>query len=457
MKGNQTSDSNLFGGNQKNAKRECFYLEEVSNYFYEVNFTFSDIKSDIKQLIAKYSAGINLKEFDKTLTSIGQFQYKTIKWDLSNKADYYLAISLASIVSLRKKSIDKEAFRKLIPYEKDILIHFIFDGDQEFDLSKPILHHSPYVFLINYILKDEKQINTLDQFLLHFYKGLETTEWHNSHIGDHPAFFGYWSFSLAAIIQRLDIEDITFADHMFYPRDLQEKELFRTWEDSLRGDAAREKVGTLQDSYNKQNEWLDNYNNSMMNRVIPEKIKEIFKKQEEKLFSQAFLGKLANIGNSESETNKYENPKELRKLLTEFAKEIINSKEKQDEIRDAFSEEVIKEHLKEKLQSSFLGVPKQLQKDIEYYFSQKNAIEDLKAGQIDYEQLGRDILSLDEKYKDDDEEYWDSMEALMKKNNIMPQGISEQKIKDDVKAQIEKSMKKRTGHINFNVSLKDYL
>jgi len=66
----------------------------------------------------------------------------------------------------------------------------------------------------------ERRTASILQFLAKYYDGMQSAYWHGSHLGDNLGYFGYWSFELAAFVQELGIDDRSFTDNPFYPRDL---------------------------------------------------------------------------------------------------------------------------------------------------------------------------------------------------------------------------------------------
>ena len=76
------------------------------------------------------------------------------------------------------------------------------------DLRKAIKIENP--------LEQEKLISHfLKKNFYHKYAG-----WYNSHKGRHATYYGYWSFESAAIVAILDLDDSSFRDNQYYPKDL---------------------------------------------------------------------------------------------------------------------------------------------------------------------------------------------------------------------------------------------
>ncbi|WP_082468447.1 PoNe immunity protein domain-containing protein [Pedobacter sp. R20-19] len=44
--------------------------------------------------------------------------------------------------------------------------------------------------------------------------------WYNSHKSKHDTYFGYWSFETAAVVKIMGLDDASFRDCQYYPKDL---------------------------------------------------------------------------------------------------------------------------------------------------------------------------------------------------------------------------------------------
>ncbi len=53
-----------------------------------------------------------------------------------------------------------------------------------------------------------------------WYPGHKGLYWHENHKSQHDTFFGYWSFESAAVVKIAGIDDSSFRDNMYYPKDL---------------------------------------------------------------------------------------------------------------------------------------------------------------------------------------------------------------------------------------------
>lgn len=53
-----------------------------------------------------------------------------------------------------------------------------------------------------------------------WYNNHKEAGWYNSHISKHNRYYGYWSFETAAVVKILGLDDSSFIDCQYYPKDL---------------------------------------------------------------------------------------------------------------------------------------------------------------------------------------------------------------------------------------------
>ncbi|MBK8927229.1 MAG: DUF1911 domain-containing protein [Crocinitomicaceae bacterium] len=53
-----------------------------------------------------------------------------------------------------------------------------------------------------------------------WYKNHKDAGWYDSHKSKHNTYFGYWSFETAAIVVIKGLDDSSFRDCQYYPKDL---------------------------------------------------------------------------------------------------------------------------------------------------------------------------------------------------------------------------------------------
>jgi hypothetical protein len=111
--------------------------------------------------------------------------------------------------------------------------------------SNVLLHPKAYYSLYASLdVEGEERDRLIDKFLKEYYQNMKETYWDSSHLRK-GGFFGYWIFELAAFVKFLNIDDINFANNIYYPRDLTGQKFFRTWEDSKDGELDRQEYSNL--------------------------------------------------------------------------------------------------------------------------------------------------------------------------------------------------------------------
>ena len=69
----------------------------------------------------------------------------------------------------------------------------------------------------------EQRESLMQQFLQHWYKRMNKTGWHDAHKGpEGGGFDGYWCWEAAGVAYAFGIDDATFRNLPYYPKDLAE-------------------------------------------------------------------------------------------------------------------------------------------------------------------------------------------------------------------------------------------
>ncbi len=67
----------------------------------------------------------------------------------------------------------------------------------------------------------QKRSNILRHYLeKEWYPGHKGVYWYDNHKSKHDIFFGYWSFEAAAVVKIAGIDDSSFRDNQYYPKDM---------------------------------------------------------------------------------------------------------------------------------------------------------------------------------------------------------------------------------------------
>lgn len=208
--------------------------------------------------IARYSRGEAISEletaFPMIVLALSDYQNEegAESFDFQDLDHYVQALWLLSLaILLKTDDTTIHQLLKLINQDgKDGLFERLaaLCVSQRSEITQ-LAHSDPYLPLYEALDKeDPDRTQYIDKFLKQYYRGMKPTYWYDAHKKGTGSFFGYWCFELAAFVQGLNINDISFADNIFYPRDLTGRELLKTWEDSKTGEAARQAYKTLKAS-----------------------------------------------------------------------------------------------------------------------------------------------------------------------------------------------------------------
>lgn len=218
----------------------AFYQEKLKD------FSELSLAQGIKQLTRLYSCGYSLEAMQRAYRDM-MVHFSKQENNTQSIDNYQLALHLVSLSYLlddhKYKGILQQAITSTL--QEDSIISFLLYPEKGLDTTRFIQQPIPYQFLNEAILNQTKRADLINTFLKNYYAGLQSNEWHDSHLKEEQGFFGYWSFELAAVVKILNINDHSFAGHMFYPRDLTNQLLLPTWEDSTTGQAARAAIEHL--------------------------------------------------------------------------------------------------------------------------------------------------------------------------------------------------------------------
>jgi DNA-binding GntR family transcriptional regulator len=90
-------------------------------------------------------------------------------------------------------------------------------------LSQEMIFPHTYGTLREAIESDDpvKAAELLSRYLeKEFYPRHKGVYWHDKHLSKHNTFFGYWSFEAAAVVKQAGIDDSSFRENEYYPKDL---------------------------------------------------------------------------------------------------------------------------------------------------------------------------------------------------------------------------------------------
>ena len=195
-----------------------------------------------RRIKAKYSLGLPvismLEEYNEALVLINNYwvgsnkfignnnevldqysldDYDTMLWMLS--IGYLLDVSMDQF-NIIVNAIDGDSI-------KDKLYEFIISAKIP---SRPKIENESYKYgwvlygkLREVIgIKDKSRATELVKHFLEedWYREHRQSGWYNSHTNKHNTYSGYWSFETAAVVKIMELDDSSFIDNQYYPKDL---------------------------------------------------------------------------------------------------------------------------------------------------------------------------------------------------------------------------------------------
>jgi hypothetical protein len=104
---------------------------------------------------------------------------------------------------------------------QDALVSRLFD---RLGVSLPgdsLIHEKPYTDLMRATeTQGIAQQQAMSNYLKHWYGGMKGCYWHERHKRLEAGFFGYWAFEAALVTLLWNIDDSSYRDMRFYPKDL---------------------------------------------------------------------------------------------------------------------------------------------------------------------------------------------------------------------------------------------
>jgi hypothetical protein len=196
----------------------------------------------LRTIKSKYSAGYPSQELKNDLLEAIDLTYESWNNDSGVKFNYegrYLNQFLKYDEMLWMLSlgylldVDNEDFKKLVNvidrhHIQDFLFEFIIRAklkDRK-SITEESYEHGWILFgkLRQAITETDKV--TAEKLVKDFvrkdwYKEHKNTGWYNSHKNlHHDVYFGYWSFETAAVVKIMGLDDSSFRDCQYYPKDL---------------------------------------------------------------------------------------------------------------------------------------------------------------------------------------------------------------------------------------------
>jgi len=202
----------------------------------------SMINSLIRRMKAKYSLGLEIKsllsEYNKAIVLIADYWTGNNKFMGNNNEvlDQYSLGNYDSILWMLSigylLDVPEDRFKILVKAIdsdniKDKLYEFIISAKIP---SRPKIKDESYKYgweLYGKVrqaieIDDKSKAAKLVKTFLEkdWYKEHKNSGWYNSHTNKHNTYSGYWSFESAAIVKIMSLDDTSFIDQQYYPKDL---------------------------------------------------------------------------------------------------------------------------------------------------------------------------------------------------------------------------------------------
>ncbi|NHQ86763.1 DUF1911 domain-containing protein [Iodobacter sp. HSC-16F04] len=112
-------------------------------------------------------------------------------------------------------------------------------------IERTLLHADVYRPLAKVIVSPaEERPAFVKAFLDGWYKKMKDCYWYGSHTDEvgHSSYFGYWAFEAALVTFLWDVDDSSYRDHLYYPKDLIDFARSRTEQPSPENDLGPQRV-----------------------------------------------------------------------------------------------------------------------------------------------------------------------------------------------------------------------
>jgi hypothetical protein len=201
-------------------------------------------KNYLYTAISKYSDGYLCNALAADINNAIQYAYESWDgfWKLRDtegkQHDQYILSAYDEMLWMLSLgyllNIPEEYFLKLVEVidrdkVKDKLFEFIIRAKIK---DRPVLTEESYIEHFNVPQIFEKLRTAIDkpkaeaeklvkEFIeKDWYKNHKGAGWYDSHKGKHNTYFGYWSFETAAVVKIMGLDDRTFRDCSYYPKEL---------------------------------------------------------------------------------------------------------------------------------------------------------------------------------------------------------------------------------------------
>ena len=133
---------------------------------------------------------------------------------------------LCFVIAVGGTSEDVQRTLKAFDYAgQDILLDKIAillgDSGRKENMAAGLAFPKMYQKLLDVIdAQVEQRPALMKKFVEGWYKSMKPAAWYNNDQGGEGAYYGYWCFEAALVVRLLDIDDSSFRDNVYYPKDM---------------------------------------------------------------------------------------------------------------------------------------------------------------------------------------------------------------------------------------------
>ena len=218
------------------AEFEQLSEDESKTAAHRTALKYDAFKMRLHGLILRYSRGDAATELNALFPSIipGWERYLAAQYsdkflivaeDTSTLENHVLALWMVSLARIFE--IDEALFGRLLKCigneGKDILLERLIAGKTAGIAKADTLVfpkiYSPLLAAIDAEAKERPRL--FKAFLDNWYRNMKPTYWYENHKGPGGGgFFGYWAIEAAGVVKTFGIDDSSFRDVPYYPKDL---------------------------------------------------------------------------------------------------------------------------------------------------------------------------------------------------------------------------------------------